>query len=46
MERERLLIIEGKTNEIPAELADDPIFVVNKIANKEIQKERAKVNYK
>ncbi|XP_039952304.1 RNA-binding protein 25 isoform X2 [Bactrocera tryoni] len=43
VERERLLIIEGKTDEIPAELADDPIFVVNKIANKEIQKERAKL---
>ncbi|XP_017490735.1 PREDICTED: trichohyalin [Rhagoletis zephyria] len=43
VERERLLIIEGKTDEIPEELADDPIFVVNKIANKEIQKERAKL---
>ncbi|XP_004521793.1 trichohyalin isoform X1 [Ceratitis capitata] len=43
VERERLLIIEGKTDEIPEELADDPIFVVNKIANKEIQKERSKL---
>ncbi|ALC39434.1 CG14538 [Drosophila busckii] len=43
VERERLLIIEGKTNIIPEELADDPIFMVNKDANIEIQKERSKL---
>ncbi|KAH8237559.1 hypothetical protein KR038_009645, partial [Drosophila bunnanda] len=43
VERERMLIIEGKSDVIPDELADDPIFMVNKDANLEIQKERAKL---
>ncbi|XP_023296347.2 centrosome-associated protein CEP250 isoform X1 [Lucilia cuprina] len=43
VERERILIIEGKTNVIPAELADDPIFVVDKKADLEILKSRAKL---
>ncbi|KAH8385405.1 hypothetical protein KR200_011367 [Drosophila serrata] len=43
VERERMLIIEGKSDVIPDELADDPIFMVNKDANMEIQKERAKL---
>ncbi|XP_068141634.1 calponin homology domain-containing protein DDB_G0272472 [Drosophila tropicalis] len=43
VERERMLIIEGKTDVIPDELADDPIFMVNKDANLEIQKERSKL---
>jgi len=43
VERERMLIIEGKSDVIPDELADDPIFMVNKDANMEIQKERSKV---
>jgi len=38
-----MLIIEGKSDVIPDELADDPIFMVNKDANMEIQKERSKV---
>ncbi|EDW28624.1 GL19282 [Drosophila persimilis] len=43
VERERMLIIEGKSDVIPDELADDPIFMVNKDANLEIQKERSKL---
>ncbi|XP_017060355.1 probable DNA double-strand break repair Rad50 ATPase isoform X2 [Drosophila ficusphila] len=43
VERERMLIIEGKSDVIPDELADDPIFMVNKDANIEIQKERSKL---
>ncbi|XP_017115990.1 probable DNA double-strand break repair Rad50 ATPase isoform X1 [Drosophila elegans] len=43
VERERMLIIEGKSDVIPDELADDPIFMVNKDANMEIQKERSKL---
>ncbi|EDV99108.1 uncharacterized protein LOC6566828 [Drosophila grimshawi] len=43
VERERILIIEGKSDIIPDELADDPIFMVNKDANTEIQKERSKL---
>lgn len=43
VERERMLIIEGKSDVIPDELADDPIFMVNKDANLEIMKERSKV---
>ncbi|KAM7353873.1 uncharacterized protein ACRADG_005792 [Cochliomyia hominivorax] len=43
VERERILIIEGKTNVIPAELADDPIFVVDKKADLDIAKTRAKL---
>lgn len=43
MERERVLIIEGKSDIIPIELAHDPIFMVNRDANTEIQKERSKV---
>jgi len=43
VERERMLIIEGKSDVIPDELANDPIFMVNKDANMEIQKERSKV---
>lgn len=39
-----MLIIEGKSDIIPVELADDPIFMVNKDANAEIQRERAKVS--
>lgn len=38
-----MLIIEGKSDVIPDELADDPIFMVNKDANLEIMKERSKV---
>lgn len=38
-----MLIIEGKSDIIPEELADDPIFMVNKDANTEILKERSKV---
>lgn len=38
-----MLIIEGKSDIIPIELADDPIFMVNRDANTEIQKERSKV---
>lgn len=38
-----MLIIEGKSEIIPIELADDPIFMVNKDANTEILKERSKV---
>lgn len=38
-----MLIIEGKSDVIPDELANDPIFMVNKDANMEIQKERSKV---
>ncbi|XP_061399978.1 trichohyalin-like, partial [Musca vetustissima] len=43
IERERILIIEGKTKVIPDELADDPIFVVDKKADLEISKARAKL---
>ncbi|XP_017097651.2 cilia- and flagella-associated protein 53 [Drosophila bipectinata] len=43
VERERMLIIEGKSDVIPDELADDPIFMVNKDANMEIMKERSKL---
>ncbi|KAM8717868.1 hypothetical protein ACLKA7_004548 [Drosophila subpalustris] len=43
VERERMLIIEGKSDIIPEELADDPIFMVNKDANTEILKERSKL---
>ncbi|XP_030384887.1 uncharacterized protein LOC115632053 [Scaptodrosophila lebanonensis] len=43
VERERMLIIEGKSDVIPDELADDPIFMVNKDANIEIMKERSKL---
>ncbi|XP_073825468.1 uncharacterized protein isoform X1 [Musca autumnalis] len=43
VERERILIIEGKTKVIPDELADDPIFVVDKKADLEISKARAKL---
>nr|NP_001369120.1 uncharacterized protein Dmel_CG46025, isoform E [Drosophila melanogaster]QJC20902.1 uncharacterized protein Dmel_CG46025, isoform E [Drosophila melanogaster] len=43
VERERMLIIEGKSDVIPDELANDPIFMVNKDANMEIQKERSKL---
>ncbi|XP_013105472.2 protein split ends isoform X1 [Stomoxys calcitrans] len=43
VERERILIIEGKTKVIPDELADDPIFLVDKKADMEISKARAKV---
>ncbi|XP_030238805.1 apical junction molecule isoform X1 [Drosophila navojoa] len=43
VERERMLIIEGKSDIIPEELANDPIFMVNKDANMEIQRERAKL---
>ncbi|EDW71293.1 cilia- and flagella-associated protein 53 isoform X2 [Drosophila virilis] len=43
VERERMLIIEGKSDIIPEELADDPIFMVNKDANAEILKERSKL---
>jgi len=38
-----MLIIEGKSDIIPEELADDPIFMVTKDANTEILKERSKV---
>ncbi|XP_055915928.1 trichohyalin isoform X2 [Eupeodes corollae] len=43
LERERNLILDGKTDAIPEELSADPIFVVNKRANIEIVKRRAKL---
>ncbi|XP_075152738.1 uncharacterized protein LOC142226553 [Haematobia irritans] len=43
VERERILIIEGKTKDIPDELADDPSFVVGKKADLENSKARAKL---
>ncbi|XP_075166639.1 uncharacterized protein LOC142238798 [Haematobia irritans] len=41
IERERNLIVQGKTKEIPNELADDPCFVVSQKADMEIAKSRA-----
>ncbi|XP_055853056.1 cilia- and flagella-associated protein 45 isoform X2 [Episyrphus balteatus] len=43
LERERNLILDGKTDAIPEELSADPIFVVNRRANIEIVKRRAKL---
>ncbi|XP_037961121.1 DNA ligase 1 isoform X2 [Teleopsis dalmanni] len=43
IERERLLIIEGKSNEVPRELFHDPIFVVNREVEQEILFQRSKM---
>lgn len=43
MERERTLIMGGKAEKVPRELADHPVFIVNKQANNAIAKTRAKL---
>lgn len=43
MERERNLIMKGKTDKCPRELADHPVFAVNQQTNNQITKTRSKL---
>lgn len=45
LERQRVLLIEGKTTECPKELANHPVFLVNQMTNNSISKRRSKVSF-